>query len=38
VGFLSNPAEDRLLASPGYEQRAAQGLERGIRAFVAPRR
>jgi N-acetylmuramoyl-L-alanine amidase len=38
VGFMSNPHEDRLLASASYERRAARGLERGIRAFVAPRK
>ena len=37
IGFLSNPREDRLLTSPGYQQRAAVGLERGIRAFAPPR-
>jgi N-acetylmuramoyl-L-alanine amidase len=37
LGFLTNPREDRLLSSPAYEQRAARGLERGIRAFVPPR-
>ena len=38
LGFLTNPREDRLLSSAAYEQRAARGLERGIRAFVPPRR
>ena len=38
LGFLTNPREDRLLNSPAYEQRAAVGLERGIRAFVPPRK
>jgi N-acetylmuramoyl-L-alanine amidase len=38
LGFLTNPREDRLLSSPAYEQRAARGLERGIRAFVPPRK
>jgi N-acetylmuramoyl-L-alanine amidase len=37
MGFLTNPREDRLLNSPAYEQRAARGLEKGIRAFVPPR-
>jgi N-acetylmuramoyl-L-alanine amidase len=36
LGFLTNPREDRLLNSPAYQDRAARGLERGIRAFVAP--
>ena len=38
IGFLTNPREDRLLSSAAYEQRAARGLERGIRAFVPPRK
>jgi len=37
LGFLSNPREDRLLNRPAYQQRAARGLHRGIRAFVEPR-
>ncbi len=37
LGFLTNPREDRLLNSPAYQQRAARGLERGIRAFAPPR-
>ncbi len=35
VGFLTNPEEDRLLASPGYQQRAALGLCRGTLRFLA---
>jgi N-acetylmuramoyl-L-alanine amidase len=38
LGFLTNPREDRLLTSPAYQQRAAKGMERGIRAFVPPRK
>lgn len=34
LGFLTNPREDRLLNSRAYQQRAARGLERGIRSFV----
>ena len=34
TGFLSNPAERRLLHSPVYQQRVARGLARGVRAFV----
>jgi N-acetylmuramoyl-L-alanine amidase len=30
LGFLTNPAEDRLLASAAYQQRAALGLCRGV--------
>jgi N-acetylmuramoyl-L-alanine amidase len=36
LGFLTNPREDRLLNSPRYQQRAARGLARGIRAFAPP--
>jgi N-acetylmuramoyl-L-alanine amidase len=38
LGFLSNPREDRLLSSSAYQQRAAHGLEQGIRAFVPPQK
>src|SRR4051794_13906443 len=38
LGFLTNPREDRLLTSVAYQARAARGLERGIRAFVPPRK
>lgn len=38
VGFLSNPREDRLLATRGYRRRAAEGMAKGIARFVAPRR
>jgi len=34
VGFLSNPAEDRLLATAAYRQRAARGLCTGTLAFL----
>jgi N-acetylmuramoyl-L-alanine amidase len=34
TGFLSNPAERRLLHSAGYRQRVARGLAAGVRAFV----
>jgi N-acetylmuramoyl-L-alanine amidase len=37
LGFLTNRREDRLLNSTVYQDRAARGLERGIRAFIAPR-
>jgi N-acetylmuramoyl-L-alanine amidase len=30
LGFLTNPEEDRLLATPAYRQRAAVGLCRGV--------
>src|SRR3954465_4328605 len=38
VGFLPNPSEDRRLSSARGERRAARGLERGVRAFVRPRK
>jgi N-acetylmuramoyl-L-alanine amidase len=39
TGFLSNPAERRLLQSGAYQQRVARGLLAGVGAFVAlPRR
>ena len=38
VGFLTNPSEDRRLSSARGERRAARGLERGVRAFVRPRK
>jgi N-acetylmuramoyl-L-alanine amidase len=34
VGFLTNPREDRLLATPAYRQRAARGLCRGALRFL----
>ena len=37
MGFLSNPVEDRLLATPEYQRRAAQGLCRGTLRFLGLR-
>ena len=34
MGFMTNPTEDRLLATPLYEQRAAVGLCRGTLRFL----
>lgn len=34
MGFMTNPTEDRLLAMPAYEQRAAVGLCRGAMRFL----
>lgn len=34
MGFLSNPAEARQLADPGYRQRLAEALARGIEEFL----
>jgi N-acetylmuramoyl-L-alanine amidase len=36
IGFMTNPAEDRLLNRAGYQQRAALGLARGIERFAPP--
>lgn len=33
-GFLSNPVEDKLLASPHYQDKLAQGITAGILAFT----
>ena len=35
VGFMSNPDEDRRLASPRYQRRAARGMARAIERFVS---
>ena len=37
TGFLSNPAEARLLHSPAYRARIAQGLAAGAASAVAQR-
>jgi N-acetylmuramoyl-L-alanine amidase len=34
MGFMTNPTEDRLLATSAYQQRAAVGLCRGTLAFL----
>ena len=34
VGFMTNPAEDRALATVAYRERAARGLCRGVLRFV----
>jgi N-acetylmuramoyl-L-alanine amidase len=34
LGFMTNPTEDRLLATPAYQRRAAVGLCRGALAFL----
>jgi N-acetylmuramoyl-L-alanine amidase len=34
MGFMTNPAEDRLLATSAYQQRAAAGLCRGTLRFL----
>ena len=34
LGFMTNPTEDRLLATPAYQRRAAVGLCRGTLRFL----
>jgi N-acetylmuramoyl-L-alanine amidase len=34
LGYLTNPREDRLLATPAYRARAATGLRDGVLAFL----
>jgi N-acetylmuramoyl-L-alanine amidase len=34
MGFMTNPVEDRLLATPAYQRRAAVGLCRGVLRFL----
>jgi N-acetylmuramoyl-L-alanine amidase len=34
IGFMTNPAEDRLLATAAYQDKVVQGLTRGILAFL----
>jgi N-acetylmuramoyl-L-alanine amidase len=36
IAFISNPTEEKLLRSPTYQQRMAQGIFEGIRAFITP--
>ena len=35
MGFMTNRTEDRLLATPAYQRRAAVGLCRGALRFLA---
>lgn len=35
MGFMSNPAEDRKLATPSYQQKLATGIANGVAAYVA---
>jgi N-acetylmuramoyl-L-alanine amidase len=34
MGFMTNPTDDRLLATPAYQRRAALGLCRGVQRFL----
>jgi N-acetylmuramoyl-L-alanine amidase len=36
-GFMTNPAESRLLRTPAYQLKVARGLTAGAEAFVGPR-
>jgi N-acetylmuramoyl-L-alanine amidase len=36
TGFLTNPAERRLLRSSGYQWLVARGLAAGVAAFIPP--
>jgi N-acetylmuramoyl-L-alanine amidase len=38
IGYLSNPEEEALLASPAYQEKAAQAIYAGIREFMAARK
>lgn len=38
IGYLSNAEEEALLASPAYQERAAQAIYAGIREFMAARK
>ena len=33
-GFLSNPVEDRLLASPHYQDKIAAGMAEGVLSYL----
>jgi N-acetylmuramoyl-L-alanine amidase len=37
VGYMSNPAEDRRLATASYQRRAAKGMAEGVARFVRAR-
>lgn len=36
TGFLSNPQEEKLLASPDYQKKLAEGIARGIELYFHP--
>lgn len=36
-GFMTNPVEDRLLASPHYQDKLAEGMKNGILAYLESR-
>ena len=33
LGYMSNPAEDRLMQTAAYQQRMIRGISKGIRTF-----
>jgi N-acetylmuramoyl-L-alanine amidase len=35
IGFMTNSAEDRLLATAAYQDKVVQGLTKGIVSFLA---
>lgn len=38
TGFLSNPAEDKLLADPSYQDKIADGISRGVLEYLGVNR
>ena len=36
IAFISNPSEEKLLKSPTYQRRVAQGIFEGIKAYITP--
>jgi len=38
AGFLSNPAEDRLLATTAYQDKVAEGMAQGVKAYLNTKR
>jgi N-acetylmuramoyl-L-alanine amidase len=36
IAFISNPTEERLMQSPAFLKRIAEGIFEGIKAFIAP--
>ena len=35
MGFMSNPAEDRLMASKKYQRKMVRGIANGVDAFLS---